>query len=74
MLLTRGPLKVDHKMEVLDKEDDPIPGLYAAGVDIGGTDSDTYCGVLQAHSLGFTISSGRIAAESAGAYIKENPD
>jgi fumarate reductase flavoprotein subunit len=69
MLLTRGPLKVSHRMEVLDKEFNPIPGLYAAGVDIGGTDTDTYCSLLQAHSTGFTISSGRIAAENAVKYI-----
>ncbi len=69
ILLTRGPLKVNHRMEVLNKEYDPIPGLYAAGVDIGGTDTDTYCSILQAHSIGFTISSGRIAAENAVKYI-----
>lgn len=69
MLLTRGPLKVNQHMEVLDKEYNPIPGLYAAGVDIGGTDTDTYCSMLVAHSTGFTISSGRIAAENAVKYI-----
>ena len=56
-------------MEVVNKEDNPIPGLYAAGVDIGGTDSDTYCGTLSGHSLSFALNSGRIAAESAVKYI-----
>jgi len=69
MILTRGPLKVSCYMEVINKEDNPIPGLYAAGVDIGGTDSDTYCGTLSGHSLSFALNSGRIAAESAVKYI-----
>jgi len=72
MLVTRGPLKVNDKMAVLDGRDDPIPGLYAAGVDIGGTDSDTYCSILRAHSIGFTIASARIAAENAVQFTKEN--
>lgn len=59
-------------MEVLDKEYDTIPGLYAAGVDIGDTDTYTYCSLLMAHSTGFTIGSGRIAAENAVKYISES--
>lgn len=55
-------------MEVLDKQDNPIPGLYAAGVEAGGTDSDTYNANLSGHSFGFTINSGRIAGENAVKY------
>ncbi|MCR4443006.1 MAG: FAD-dependent oxidoreductase [Peptococcaceae bacterium] len=69
MLVTRGPLKVNIKMELLDKNDNPLPGFYAAGVDIGGTDSDTYASSVASHSLRFALSSGRIAAESAARSI-----
>ena len=45
-------------------------GLYAAGNDIGGTDVDTYAGVVSRHSSGWAFSGGRIAGESAAAYVK----
>ncbi|MBP2644948.1 MAG: Succinate dehydrogenase/fumarate reductase, flavoprotein subunit [Firmicutes bacterium] len=63
MLVTRGPLKVNTQMQVLDKNDEPIPGLFAAGVDIGGTDSDTYACGAACHSIGWALASGRIAGE-----------
>ena len=69
LMTTHGGIKVNHHMEVLDKQDTPIPGLYAAGVETGGTDSDTYDSHLTGHSFGFTVSSGRIAGETASKYI-----
>lgn len=69
MLLTRGPIRVNRKMEVLNNDYDPIKGLYAAGVDIGATDNDTYAGNLPMHSSTWAISSGGIAGESAVEYI-----
>ncbi|MBP2652226.1 MAG: Succinate dehydrogenase/fumarate reductase, flavoprotein subunit [Firmicutes bacterium] len=65
MLVTRGPLKVTSKMQLVDKKDDPISGFYAAGVDIGGTDSDTYACSAACHSIGWSLASGRIAGENA---------
>jgi len=70
MILSRGPLKVSERMEVVDKDSNPIPGLYAAGVDIGGTDSDTYCFDLPFHSYAFSVSSGRCAAINAINYLE----
>jgi hypothetical protein len=52
-------------MEVLDQEDKPILGLYAAGNDAGGWESDTYCYVLSGTALAFAINSARIAGENA---------
>lgn len=69
MLLTRGPLKVSCNMEVVNKDNDPIPGLYAAGVDIGGTDEDTYWATGPCHSYIWAIASGCIAAENAARVI-----
>ncbi|MCR4443344.1 MAG: FAD-binding protein [Peptococcaceae bacterium] len=69
MLVTCGPLKVNTKMELLDKNDNPLPGFYAAGADIGGIDSDTYAAAVASHSMRFAISSGRIAAENAAKAI-----
>lgn len=68
--LTHGPIRVTTQTAVVDKNHDPIPGLYAAGNDIGGTDVDTYAGVVSRHSSGWAFAGGRIAGESAAAYVK----
>ncbi|WP_231131900.1 FAD-binding protein [Lactobacillus delbrueckii] len=36
ILCTFDGLRINTKMEVLDEKHDPIPGLYAAGNDVGG--------------------------------------
>jgi fumarate reductase flavoprotein subunit len=56
-------------MEVLDKEDNPIPGLYAAGVDTGGWEADAYNAILSGTTFAFSVNSGRIAAENAVGYV-----
>jgi fumarate reductase flavoprotein subunit len=68
LLGTTGGIKINHRMEVLDEEYNSIPGLYAAGADTGGWESDTYCAVLSGSAFGFALNSGRIAAESAADY------
>jgi fumarate reductase flavoprotein subunit len=67
MIDTYGPVRINERMEVLDKKDNPIPGFYAGGA---------VCGQIQGHdyhffggALGFAVSSGRIAAENAAKYI-----
>jgi fumarate reductase flavoprotein subunit len=66
---THGPIRVNHRMEVLNQQGAAIGGLYAAGVDIGGTDVDTYNLTLSGHSFGFAVGSGRIAGENAARYV-----
>lgn len=68
LLVTHGVIRTSPRMEALDKEDDPLPGLYVAGDDIGGTDENIYGG-MGGHSFGFTLVSGRLAGENAAAYI-----
>jgi fumarate reductase flavoprotein subunit len=72
LLVTHGDLKVTPRMEVIDKLDNPIPGLYAAGDDTGDVDSGSYNLDLPGHSFGFAINSGRIAGESAAVFTSEN--
>ncbi len=67
---TIGGIKINHKMEVLNHQDMPIKGLYAAGVDAGGWVSDTYCAHLAGSAFGFALNSGRIAAENAVRYAR----
>ena len=68
MLGTIGGIKINHDMQVVDNKFDPIPGVYAVGVDTGGWESDTYNAVLSGSTLGFAINSGRIAGENATKY------
>jgi fumarate reductase flavoprotein subunit len=66
---TIGGIKINHHMEVLDQQDDPIQGLYAAGSITGGWESDTYCLRLSGSAFGFALNSGRIAGENAAVYM-----
>ena len=66
---TVGGIKINENMEVLDKQDNPIPGLYAGGVDTGGWTSDTYCALLPGTAFGFALNSGRIAGENAAKFV-----
>lgn len=68
MLGTIGGIKINHHMEVLNNKFNPIPGLYAVGVDTGGWESDTYNAILSGSTFSFAINSGRIAGESAAEY------
>jgi fumarate reductase flavoprotein subunit len=69
LLNTLGGIKINEKMEVLDKQIQPVPGLFAAGVDTGGWTSDTYCAALPGTAYGYALNSGRIAGENALKYI-----
>jgi hypothetical protein len=52
-------------MEVLDKKDEPIPGIYTAGINTGGWVGETYYIKTTCTTFAFAISSGRLTAESA---------
>jgi fumarate reductase flavoprotein subunit len=68
---TIGGIKINEKMEVLNQQDNPIPGLYAGGVDTGGWETETYNIMLSGSTFGFAVNSGRIAAEQAVEHILE---
>ena len=70
---TIGGIKINQHMEVLNGDDIPIPSLYAAGVDTGGWEPDTYCARLAGSTLGFAINSGRIAGENAAMRVSKKP-
>ncbi len=62
---TIGPVRINERMEVLNKQNDPIPGLYAAGVLASGWQSEEYCSEICGSAMGFSVNSGRIAGENA---------
>jgi succinate dehydrogenase/fumarate reductase flavoprotein subunit len=67
---TLGGIKINYKTEVLTKNHDVIPGLYAVGVDANDLYGDSYGFILPGHTMGFAIDSGRMAGENAAEYIK----
>jgi fumarate reductase flavoprotein subunit len=70
MLGTLGGIRISDKMEAVDKDRKPVPGLYAVGTDsIGGLFGDSYDLVLAGSTMGFAVMSGRIAGENAAKYI-----
>ena len=70
-LVTIGGIKTNHRMEVLDKQDRPINGLFAAGISIGGWSGPTYNISLAGAGGGMSVYSGRIAGETATNYAKK---
>jgi fumarate reductase flavoprotein subunit len=69
---TIGGIKINERAEAIDKESEPIPGLYAAGDCANGTHTYDYplVYILWGSTLSFAINSGRIAGESAAEYAK----
>ena len=63
-----GGIKINYKTEVLAKDYDVIPGLYAAGLDANTIYGDTYAFILPGNTLGFAVNSGRIAGENAARF------
>jgi fumarate reductase flavoprotein subunit len=68
---TLGGIKINHKMEVVDKKENPIPGLYAGGMDAGGIYGDSYDVITCGGTLAFGVNSGRIAGKNALKYIRK---
>jgi fumarate reductase flavoprotein subunit len=67
---TLGGIKINHRMEVIDKKGNVIPGLYAGGYDAGGMYGDSYSiGKSSGLSSSFATNSGRIAGKNALKFI-----
>jgi fumarate reductase flavoprotein subunit len=64
-----GGIKINEKMEALNTQEKPIPGLFAAGATTGCWESEAYCYRLTGHLVGFALNSGRIAGENAVKYL-----
>ena len=65
-----GGIKINERMEVLDKTREPIKGLYAVGSDTGGWSSSTYNRYLAGAGASYAINSGLIGGENAVNYLK----
>jgi fumarate reductase flavoprotein subunit len=65
-----GPVRINERMEVLNKQQDAIPGFYAAGTITSGWCGHDYH--LSGTNLGFGTTGGRIAGENAAEYLSLN--
>ena len=68
-VLTHGGVRVDEKMRAMRRDGTAIPGLYAAGANISGVDAHGYQVSMGGHSFGFSLTGGRIAAESMQEFL-----
>jgi fumarate reductase flavoprotein subunit len=58
-----GGVKINHKAQVLDINDDPIPGLYCAGNDANTIYGGSYPFYLCGNTSSFALNTGRLAAK-----------
>jgi fumarate reductase flavoprotein subunit len=67
---TLGGIKINHRIEVVDKAEKVISGLYAGGFDAGGMYGDSYS-IKYSTGLcsSFAVNSGRIAGQNALQYL-----
>lgn len=66
-LVTVSGLIIDPDSRVLDKNEQPIPGLYATGNTSGGMFADQYPRHLPATSVGRAVTTGFVAGRTAAA-------
>ncbi len=69
---TLGGIKINENGEVLDKEWNKIPGLYAAGTDTCAIYGDSYMFLLPGNTMGYCLNTGRFAGENAAEYALED--
>lgn len=69
-LNTMGGIKTDARCNALNEEDDPIPGLYVAGLDNGSVYNGPYYDVGGSCS-GLAWATGILAAEEACRYLAD---
>ncbi|NPV91349.1 MAG: FAD-dependent oxidoreductase [Firmicutes bacterium] len=69
-LNSMGGIKVNLKNEVLNKDLQPIKGLYAAGMDCDGFTGDTYGLNIPGSCQGISVFTGRNSGMNSVKYIK----
>jgi fumarate reductase flavoprotein subunit len=68
---TFGGIKINHRTEVLNRQDIPIRGLYAVGDCAGSWAPLTYSHRYPGSASSFAVCSGFIAGENAAIYLKK---
>ena len=68
-MVTLSGVMTDKNLNVTDIDGAPIPGLYAAGNDLGGRYGTGYSTPAAGNSIGMAVTNGRVAGESVAAYL-----
>jgi len=66
---TFGGIKINHRTEVLNKQDIPIAGLYAVGDNAGSWAPATYSHRYPGSAASFALCSGYIAGKNAADFL-----
>lgn len=67
---TVGGMKVNDNAQVLNEDNEPIVGLYAAGCDAGGLYGDSYdVSICEGSQQAWCVESGKLAAEHVAANL-----
>ena len=59
-----GGVKINHKAQVLNAQEDPIPGLYCAGNDANTIYGNSYPFYLCGNTSSFALNTGRLAGKA----------
>ncbi len=70
VLVSCGGIRINGNMQVTDADYEPIPGLYAAGMEASGLYGDTYNLDVPGTANSFAHTSGRLAGRHAASVIK----
>ncbi|MGI6730714.1 MAG: FAD-dependent oxidoreductase [Anaerovoracaceae bacterium] len=65
---TLGGIRINHRTEVMTEDHKVIPGLYAVGVDACAIYADCYPFILPGNTMGFCLTTGRMAGENAAQH------
>ena len=68
-MVTLAGVETDKDLCVLDADGAEIPGLYAAGNDLGGRYGTGYATPAAGNSIGMACTNGRVAGRNAAAYV-----
>jgi fumarate reductase flavoprotein subunit len=66
-----GGVAINHRAQVIDEDQNPIQGLFAAGNDANSIFGGTYPFYLCGNTSGFAYNTGRLAAQGAARYVGE---
>jgi fumarate reductase flavoprotein subunit len=70
VLVSCGGIRVNGSLQVVNSDYEPIPGLYAAGMEASGLYGDTYNLDVPGTANGFAHTSGRVAARHVIATLQ----
>ena len=71
MYATVGGSQVTENLQVINKDGEIVPSLYAIGLDAGGLYGDTYdMRIANGAASGFSITSGRLAVKHISTWLK----